>query len=370
MYLKNATFDNFRNIEKYSFDFSPRMNILFGKNAQGKTNVIEGIYLFAGGKSFRHAKDADMRKFGSDWSQINIGFDTADREYKMAVRYIGTRKQLFRNDVKIKTLSDFIGTFRAVLFCPSHLSIVQAEPGVRRSFIDGALSQLKPRYLAELIEYQKLLEEKNALLKTYEDNPEGFDMMYDVITEKMAQNAAYITSVRASYLKILFGYVNNLMSDMSQGKEKIEYIYQNSIAETSSDLSNEEENRKAYALAVDKYREKEKIVGTSLFGCHRDDFEILLNGKPAKVFASQGQQRSIALAIKLAEGEISKNECGEYPVFLFDDVLSELDRERKDYVLSKLYERQVIITSCDENDFKDIEDAKKIYVENGKYFPM
>ena len=153
---------------------------------------------------------------------------------------------------------------------------------------------------------------------------------------------------------------------MSSGRENVTYSYDTSISD-GGDLFDESENERKYRALVEKYREKEKIVGTSLIGAHRDDFEIFLGGRSAKNFCSQGQQRSIALALKLAEGEISREECGEYPVFLLDDVLSELDRDRKNYVLSQLYGRQVIITSCDENDFSGIDGGKRIYVESGKY---
>lgn len=369
MLLKTAEFDNFRNIEHFKFDFDERMNILFGKNAQGKTNVIEGIYLFAGGKSFRKVKDADMRRFGSSITQAQISFDLGGRENKMAYRLSDrAKRELFVNGSKLKRSSEFIGRFRAVLFCPAHLSIVQADPAVRRQFIDGAISQLKPRYLSSLIMYQKVMEQRNALLRSCEKNPTGVDLMYDVLTEKMAELAGYITAERASYLKRLFHYVNELMKDMSDGKEDVGYKYLTSISDISGgDLFDAAENTRRYIELVPKYREKEKIVGTSLIGAQRDDFEIELCGKEAKHFASQGQQRSIALSLKLSEGEISKEDCGEYPVFLFDDVLSELDKNRKNYVLSRLYGRQVIITSCDENDFSDANGAKKIYVDNGRY---
>lgn len=367
MKLLSATFDNFRNIKHFSFDFDERMNILFGKNAQGKTNVIEGIYLFAGGKSFRRAKDGEMRMFGSDFTMLSAEYSSKTRSCKMAIRYRDTnRRDMYLNGARVSKLSDFIGNFRAVLFCPAHLSIVQADPSVRRAFIDGAISQYKPTYLEAIIEYQKVLEQRNALLRSYEENPEGFDLLYDVLSEKLAKDGGYITAVRAEYLEKLFGFANGLLSDMSGGGETLSYEYNTSISATG-DVTNAAKNEKAYIEAIEKHREKEKIVGTSLVGAHRDDFEIFLSGRPAKTFASQGQQRSIALALKLAEGELSKLECGEYPVLLLDDVLSELDRDRKNYVLSQLTGRQVIITSCDENDFKDIDDGKKIRVENGEY---
>lgn len=342
------------------------MNIIFGKNAQGKTNVIEGIYLFAGGKSFRRVKDADMRKFGTAITQLSAKFESGGRDHVMALRYRENgRREMFKNGAKISKLSDFVGTFRAVLFCPYHLSIVQAEPAVRRAFIDGAISQFRPKYLSAIIEYQKIVEQRNALLRSYDEKPEGFDTLYDVLSEKLALLGGYITSVRAKYLKRIFSYVNALTSDMSAGREDVTYSYETSIS--GGDLENEEENAKKYSELVEKYREKEKIVGTSLIGAHRDDFDIFLGGRSAKAFCSQGQQRSIALALKLAEGEISREECGEYPVFLLDDVLSELDRDRKNYVLSQLSGRQVIITSCDENDFSEISGGRRIRVEDGKY---
>lgn len=366
MLLKSAVFDNFRNIEHQVFEFSPSMTILYGKNAQGKTNVIEGIYMFAGGKSFRHAKDADLRRFDSDITQVAISFEGGNRENKMTLRYSGTgKKELFSNGARVPRISEFIGKFKAVLFCPSHLSIVQADPAVRRSFIDGAISQLKPKYLSALYEYQKTVEQRNALLRNYEKNPVSFDMMFDVISENTARLAAYITAERCSYLNQLFGTAEGIIADMSFGRDMIGYVYQTSIG--SGELYNEKENFEAYMQVISKYREKEKIVGTSLIGAQRDDFEIKLGGMPAKIFASQGQQRSIALSLKLAEGEISRSDIGEYPVFLFDDVLSELDRERKNYVLSNLRDRQVIVTTCDESDFKDIDDSTRIYVENGRY---
>ena len=367
MKLLNAKFENFRNIKHFSFDFDDRMNILFGKNAQGKTNVIEGIYLFAGGKSFRRAKDGEMRMFGSDFTMLSAEYSSASRDCKMAIRYRDTnRRDMYLNGARVSKLSDFIGNFRAVLFCPAHLSIVQADPSVRRAFIDGAISQFKPKYLAAIIEYQKIIEQRNALLRSYEDKPEGFDTLYDVLSDKLASLGGYITAVRAEYLKRIFGYVNALESDMSAGREDVTYSYDTSISD-GGDLFDVAENEKKYRAAVESHREKEKIVGTSLIGAHRDDFEIFVGGRAAKAFCSQGQQRSIALALKLAEGEISREECGEYPVFLLDDVLSELDRDRKNYVLSQLHGRQVIITSCDENDFSGIAGGRRIFVEGGKY---
>lgn len=370
MRLQFANFENFRNIESFSFDFSPGMNIIYGGNAQGKTNVIEGIYIFAGGKSFRRAREKDTIKFDKSFSSLNISYADEKRENKMSVKYFReAKKECLINGVKIRKMSEFIGNFKAVLFCPEHLAIVKDEPSVRRNFIDSAISQIKPAYLGTLIEYEKILEQKNALLRNAEDyTEEAFDKTYEVLSERLAGDAAYITEVREKYLSILFGHVKNFLSDMTGGKESVSCEYISNLSSKDGVTGKREENAKRYFEMIMAGKEREKGAKTSIFGSHRDDFDIKLDSNSAKIFASQGQQRSIALALKLAEGEICREETGEYPVFLFDDVLSELDRNRKNYILSRLDGKQVIVTSCDEADFSDCTGATKIYVENGKYF--
>ena len=370
MHLEVAIFENFRNIDNFPFSFSPGMNIIYGGNAQGKTNVIEGIYIFAGGKSFRRAREKDTIKFDKNFSQISISYADEKRENKMSVKYFREmKKECFINGVKTRKMSDFIGNFKAVLFCPEHLAIVKDEPSVRRAFIDSAISQIKPAYLGTLIEYEKILEQKNALLKNAEEYSESsFDKTYEVLSERLAGDAAYITEVRQKYLSVLFGHVRNFLSDMTDGKETVTCEYISNLSTNNGISGEREENSKRYFEMIMAGKEREKGAKTSIFGSHRDDFDIRLDGNSAKIFASQGQQRSIALALKLAEGEICREETDEYPVFLFDDVLSELDRNRKNYILSRLDGKQVIVTSCDEADFSDCVGATKIYVENGKYF--
>ena len=372
MYLNGAIFENYRNIEAFSFSFDPEINILYGKNAQGKTNVIEGIYLFGNGKSFRHVKEKDLIRYDCNHAQIAISYTDSARENRMQYRiFKDAPKEISKNGIKIGRMSGFIGNFKAVLFCPEHLSIVKNEPAERRNFLDGAISQFHRPYLAALMEYKKILEQRNALLKNYEKNKEGFALTIEVLSERLASDAAFITEIRAKYLKRLFELVNNYLCEMTGGRENVDFRYSSAIGNDEIEqLFHREENFSRYQKIFSKDIQKEIILGTTLSGSHKDDFEIHLNGMNAKYFASQGQQRSIALAMKLAEGELSKQEGGEYPVFLLDDVLSELDRERKKYILSELHGRQVIITTCDENDFKDISNARKIYVENGTYTYM
>ncbi len=369
MHLSGAIFEHYRNIDNFSFSFDPEINILYGRNAQGKTNVIEGIYLFGSGKSFRHARERDLIKSDCDFAQLSISYVDAVRENTMCYRMSREAShETSKNGIKISKMSDFIGNFKAVLFCPEHLAIVKAEPAIRRSFADSAISQINRTYLAALIEYKKLLEQRNALLKGYEKQKDSFDATMEILSERLAVSAAYITRERARYLIRLFELVNASLEEMTHGTERADFVYLSGIAgkETES-LLDHERNLERYRRLFSKDVRREIVMGTSLGGAHRDDFEIRLNGMNAKFFASQGQQRSLALAMKLAEGEISRENTGEYPVFLLDDVLSELDRERKKYVLSELRGRQVILTTCDENDFEGLGSAKRIYVENGNY---
>ena len=373
MYLESAVFENFRNIDSFNFYFEKGINIFYGNNAQGKTNVLEGIYLFAGGKSFRHAKERDMICFEKENARISLSYVTSERQNKMEMRLSrGLKKQMFKNGVKILKASEFIGNFKAVLFFPDHLGIVKNEPSIRRNFIDSAISQISPSYLANLMEYSKILEQRNALLKNYMNYGASFDMTFAILSEKLASCAAKITIVRAKYLTNLGNIVNVCLNDMTGSAEHVSFDYITSIStREGEELFDVAENEARYRKSLSANIEKEKILGVTLSGAHKDDFEIKLNGRAAKLFCSQGQQRSIALAMKLAEGEIAREKSGEMPVFLFDDVLSELDSERKNYILSKLSDRQVIITSCAESDFDrsiaNFASAQKVYVENGTF---
>lgn len=368
MVLKKATFINYRNIENESFDFSSGMNIIYGKNAQGKTNVLEGIYNFSSGKSFRKAKDKELIRFDQNNAEINIVYTDSKRDNSLTIKYDrDKRKECFVNKVKETKMSEFNSKFKSVLFCPEHLSIVKDEPSIRRSFIDNAISQLRPLYSSYLSEYNKLLDEKNALLKNTEEYDYAFHSTYEILSQRMAKDSGYITCMRASYLSRLFKNVNVLINEISQGNENVSYSYISRILDEDYDGLSKEENEKRFFDTMMENKEKEVAAKSCLYGIHKDDFDILENEKLSKLFSSQGQQRSIALSMKLSEGIICYEETQEHPVFLFDDVLSELDRDRKDYILSELKNRQVIITSCDESDYARVDNLKKIFAENGKF---
>lgn len=335
MYCEKISFKNYRNTENAELTLSPEINVFYGENAQGKTNLLEGIYYFAYGKSFRMAKDRELIRFGETGAEIEINFKDLTRKRKHRVILSNeSRRICLKEGIKISRMSEFIGIFRAVLFSPEHLSVVKDGPSERRNFEDIALSQLYPTYMSSASRYQKTLLQRNSLLK--EPDAPSFRDMLNVYSEQLSREAAFISEYREKYTESLSKYVSDIISDMTNGKERIKINYR------------ERKSENEYFKLLTENTEKEIRAGTTLYGTHKDDIYIELNGKDSRSFASQGQQRSIALAMKLAEGEISKEITGEYPVFLFDDVLSELDPKRKEYVLSGLSGKQVIITCCEE----------------------
>ncbi len=345
MYCEKISLKNYRNIENAEISLTPDINVLYGENAQGKTNILEAIYYFAYGKSFRLAKDKELIRFGETAADIKIEFTDKNRKRSHEVRFFDSaRKICLKENIKISRLSEFIGVFRAVLFSPEHLSVVKDGPSERRNFEDIAISQLYPAYMSSISRYQKTLMQRNSLLK----EPESYsfnDMLY-VYSEQLATEAAFISEYREKYTERLSSCVSDIIKDMTCGKEDVKISYGN------------RKSKEEYLRLLTENTEKEIHAGVTLYGSHKDDIYIELNGKDSRSFASQGQQRSIALAMKLAEGEISKEITGEYPVFLFDDILSELDKRRKSYILSELSGKQVIITCCEETEVGNIYTVK------------
>ncbi|MBR5322913.1 MAG: DNA replication/repair protein RecF [Clostridia bacterium] len=355
MICKKIKFKDFRNIEEAEINFCEGVNIFYGNNAEGKTNALEGIYLFAHGKSFRTSFDKDLINFSKDVGFCKIDFEDNMRNHNMEIKLVrGSRKICFRNGVNIKKMSDFVGYFRAVLFCPEHLSVIKDGPSERRAFLDGAICQLKPIYLSSLQKYNNILNQRNTLIKNYEENKDSFNRTIDLWSMYLAHEAALISRERYEYVKQLNQHVNEFFNDMTVGREK-------TFMEYTKVLSEEE-----YYNKLTQNLEKEIQAGTTLYGVHKDDIDIYLNDREARSFCSQGQQRCLALAMKLGEGEISRQITGEYPVFLFDDIFSELDSKRKEYVTNGIKKCQVIITSCEKDGLENVA-GNVIEVNQGRY---
>ncbi len=358
---------NYRNIEEARVSFDEGVNVLIGDNAQGKTNLLEGIYTFAMGKSFRGVKEADVIRFGENEALLSLSFENSLRSdaqnLKMHLKK-GVRRRIELNGLKIDKIGEMIGHFRAVLFCPEHLSLIKEGPSMRRNYLDVAISQFRPVYLRSLQRYSAILEQRNKLLKNAEEDRKTLDGTIELWSEQLAKEAALIASFRAKYVSLVGEAVEKYFSEMTGMRERVEMQYLGSSKQSVEEYSDTALTEKRYFELLTTNIDREIGAGSTLWGTHKDDIEILINGKSARVFGSQGQQRSLALAMKLAEGDICYEETGDRPVLLLDDVLSELDGTRRSFLLSKVKDRQVIITSCEHIDYGC---AKIINVENGKY---
>ena len=363
MIIKKFRANNFRNIEACDIEFAPGVNLLYGKNAQGKTNAVEGIYLFSRGKSFRGREDSELVRFGSEGFRIFIEYESKNGTETLEYAHFGRDKLRKKNGYKIGKLTEMIGSFKSVLFYPDNLEIVKGSPEERRSFLNIAISQCYPSYIKIYADYKKALDNRNCLLKLA---AKGFyidERELESWSHSMAEYASHIYVFRKNYLKKLEVYAKKIISDISDGLEELDMVYESPIESCSDDR---ELVRELYIKKLTENVEKERLAGITLYGPHRDDVKISINGKDSRSYASQGQQRSVVLSLKLAEGEVIKEIFGEYPVFLFDDVLSELDERRRKYVLSGVGERQIIITSCEEEEFRGFTE-RKIDVTGGSY---
>ena len=374
--------ENFRNIASASVTFTEGVNLLHGDNAQGKTNLLEAVYFTALGKSFRPVKEAELIRFGEASAHVVNRFHDAVRPQSLSVRLFSGqgRRVVEQNGLKIGRMSEMVGAFRVVLFCPEHLSLIQGGPELRRNYLNVALSQLRPMYLQSLQRYAKLLKERNALLKRAPEDMATFKATEPMWSAQLAREAALITVHRARYVRQVNDHVQGCFSDMMKkyegGDELPELIYQPTLGSDwleahrddpslFTDASRLEER---YLELLTTRHDREIGAGATLWGIHKDDVRINLNGRPARLYASQGQQRSLALAMKLAEGWVSALESGgDMPVFLFDDVLSELDTHRRDYLVQEMQGRPVIMTACDPAaaDFGGA--VNLIHVDGGRY---
>lgn len=372
MLCKKVELQNFRNAECETVTFDSGINVLHGENAQGKTNLLEAIYYVSLGKSFRGSKDAEIIRFGEEYAAISLDFIAEDREQNVTMRFSDNARQkktVTHNGVKITKLSELVGEFRAVLFSPDHLQMIKDGPSLRRNYLDVAISQLRPMYLHSLQKYNKILLNRNKLIKNAEEDRATFDSTVDFWSAQLAHEAAIIAKARAEYVQKSGDIIAEFYRRMCQSgeiDETPELIYAGSAKQDGELYFDTEATERNFLRLLTDFHEREIAAGSTLYGIHKDDIIINLNGKNTRLYSSQGQQRSLALAMKLAEGEICRMDCGEYPVFLFDDVFSELDSIRRKNLLREISDRQVIITSCESDMDFDIP-YRRIEVTKGKY---
>ncbi len=340
MILERLAAVNFRNIERAELSLSPGLNVFVGENAMGKTNLLEGIYLFSAGRSFRAGRDRELIRFGAERAELLLSFLDGERPCAARMRIFGSRrKEIEVGGVPVTKLGELMGLFPMILFAPEHLDVVKEGPSGRRKLLDFALSQLSPAYYAAEAALTKIIAQKNALLK--KELRSGCETgTLDVWNRKFAAAAAVLIEKRAAYVRELSAEARERMLTISAGKEEQSLTYKRYGPEPERD---------AAARLYEKLRaheRAERAVGACLIGPQRDDMRIEIGGREARLYASQGQQRSAVLAIKLSEGAILEREKREKPVYLFDDVLSELDADRQKYLARATEGAQVVLTTC------------------------
>lgn len=358
-WVKHLELTDFRNIPHANVSFSPDINIISGENGQGKTNFLESLWLLSGGKSFRGSKDKDLIRMGCEIAKVKAVLSDGqyDRTFEVTVSNSNGKKGRFAriNGAEFNRASILAGQFYCVVFAPSHLTLVHGPPALRRKLIDGALCQLYPGYIKTYRTFERVLEQKNSLLKNFSsyEKKQGLELL-EIYNRNLTTYGFEIYRKRKEYIALLQEKACEYYTQISKGKETIRFEYV-CFADTP----------KVFFEALCQSVGRDIKAGFSTCGVQREDLNIYINENPAKDFASQGQQRSIVLAIKLAESDILSQITGIDPVVVLDDVLSELDYSRQEYLLNHISGKQVFISSCDEERIK-LATSKKYEVRNGQ----
>ena len=363
MNIEKIALNGFRNYEWETAEFAPGTNVIYGQNAQGKTNLLEAVYMLAMGKSFRTRFDRELVGFGYDSAEIMAEVMSHDREQtvKISLRP-GVRKLITVNSVK-KTAAELSGVVNVVLFSPDDLELIKEGAAARRRLMDNAISQIRPRYAEYLADFNRCYEQKTRILKDWHEKPSLLEML-DEFSDGMCRASSQLIRYRAAFAARLDDAARPIHADFSSGEElSIDY---RTVSTVKDAFGTAKEIYYDLCDHQEAHRKAELDSGQCLTGAHKDDLEISINGRSARAFASQGQTRTAALSIKLAEREIHLRETGEYPVLLLDDVLSELDARRQEFVLNRIGGGQTLITSCEDEGISKRTGGKVLFVENGR----
>ncbi len=362
--IQTLSLHDFRNYARAELALAPGVNVFCGENAQGKTNILEAIALLSSTRLFRSAQRKDAVRFGCQQAEAEARFVTEQRPMtiRMTIPSSG-RPRIFVNDIKQKRNMDACGLIRTVLFCPEDLYLIREGAAARRRFLDTALCQLRPNYARYLAEYRRLHENKTRILKDYEENPSLLDTL-DVFSYRMANIGGSIIRYRAYYLRSLMQKAQDIHSSISGKGEQLTYRYRTVSAVEDPFAAASDIGQQLWEHAQ-THRTAELAAHSCLSGPHKDDLELCIGGQPAREFASQGQARTGALSLKLAEREMFYEDSGEYPVLLLDDVLSELDAKRQDFVLNRIEHGQVLITCCEPEKLAAVRGGRLFHVDSG-----
>ena len=352
MWIKKIKIKNFRNYESEEINLEKNINIFYGQNAQGKTNIIESIFLCSLVKSFRAKKDKEMIKLNEQNAVVEVEYEKSDRDGKIKIE-IGNKKNIYLNGIKIKKLSELLGNLNIVIFTPDDINILKGGPQNRRRFLDIMISQLRPNYMHILNLYIKTMEQRNNYLRQIKEEHKDENLL-EIWDEKLAEYAIKIYEYRKEFIEKIIKKLDIIHKNITNGEEQIELEY---VTECDS--------KEKYLKLLKERRKLDIIKGFTTKGVHRDDFMIYINKKDIKIFGSQGQNRTAMLSLKLAELQVIYDEIGEYPILLLDDFMSELDKTRRKNFLENIEGTQVIITGTEKLDIENLE-YLEYNVSNGK----
>ena len=364
MRVDTIALDGFRNYGAFEVSFDPQVNVICGENAQGKTNLLEAIGFLSSARSHRARGDKELIAFDRDAASITAKVESREREFLMEAQLQrGARRKLFVNHVKCKTAGELSGILQTVLFCPEDLALIKAGASERRAFLDGAICQLRPRYAEALSQYNRLLEHKTRILRDWEKNPGLLGVLED-FNEAMARAGALVIHYRAHFVNKLAARAADIQREFSGEREELALTYQ-TVSTVADPLGPTVSIYEDIRRHQESHAQAELDARSCLSGSHKDDLIAHINGQSARQFASQGQTRTAALSLKLAERELFQDDTGQWPVLLLDDVLSELDAKRQDFVLRRIRGGQVFITGCEEPE-GDFSRGKVIHIHAGK----
>lgn len=352
MKVNKLTLNNFRNLFSCEVDFCDGVNVIYGDNAQGKTNLIEAIWLFTGAKSFRTSKDSEMVAFSQGDATLKMNFTGGGIEREAEIK-ISKRRTALLDGKKLRSASDLVGNFCAVVFSPCDLATVKDGPALRRRFLDVAIGQLYPNYVEILKNYTRAVTQRNILLKNMEGKLQNSEML-DVFEGEIAQFGNKIIEYRVNYCKKVTENASVIYKELSSLREDLEAEYLPSC------------NKEDLAERLYLSRKNDIFSCTTSVGPHRDDLDFKINSVSARTFGSQGQQRSVAIALKLAEAKTLYEITGEEPVIIFDDVMSELDKSRQNFILNHIKGKQVFITCPDPSILSEFKEGKVFTVRSGQ----
>jgi len=367
MFIDKLQLKNYRNYADLELSFESQINIFQGNNAQGKTNVLEAIYLLALAKSHRTSKEKELVQWGHSFSVIKGLLQTRRGNVNLEVQLSSKGKKAKVNHLEQRKLSEYVGNFNVIMFAPEDLTLVKGSPQHRRKFLDVEIAQVSPSYLYHLTQYQKIIQQRNNLLKDFTKDNKNKEEMLEIWNSQLLIHGVKVISKRNLFIQKLEKWAKEIHTGISDAKEELSLIYKSSV--NIEDGSNDDSQlTEQFRQHLEKGKKQELQRGTSLIGPHRDDFEIYINQVNAQIYGSQGQQRTTALSLKLAEIELIHDEVGEYPVLLLDDVLSELDQIRQTQLIQTIKNKvqtMITTTSIDGIDRNTLRESSIFYVEKG-----